>query len=198
MTATVADSTVALKFIKSPWSTPCLVLNDFLYNCHSTRGDIGYWRCHNYSRRVKEERCRARCVVKNGRFSAFTGAQHNHPPHTEKINRIVARNHADELQEQEMMRIQQQQQQHQNLQRYQQVGDLKSQANVQQTGEDILLLMTAAPPPCPTAAVNPQVGTEQGTHQISAPLISPVASVIPPAITDLIKMEEYELPTVEL
>uniref|UniRef100_A0A4Y0APV2 BTB domain-containing protein n=1 Tax=Anopheles funestus TaxID=62324 RepID=A0A4Y0APV2_ANOFN len=140
------DSAVELKFIKSPWSTPCLVLNNFLYNCHSTRGDICYWRCHNYSRKVKEERCRARCVVKNGRLSALTGAQHNHPPHTEKIERIVRRNHADELQEQEMMRIQQQQQhqqqqqqqQHQDLLCYQQEGEIKSQTHLQ-TSKNILL-----------------------------------------------------------
>uniref|UniRef100_A0A182MES3 BEN domain-containing protein n=1 Tax=Anopheles culicifacies TaxID=139723 RepID=A0A182MES3_9DIPT len=69
LTTSMADSTVELKFIQSPWATPCLVLNNFLYNCHSTRGDIGYWRCHNYSRKVKEERCRARCVIKNGRLT---------------------------------------------------------------------------------------------------------------------------------
>ncbi|XP_055594675.1 modifier of mdg4-like isoform X7 [Uranotaenia lowii] len=82
-----------LKFIKSPWSTPCLVLNDFLYNCHSTRGNKMYWRCHNYSRKIKEERCRARCVIINGRLSALTGTLHNHPPHTEKIAKISRRNH---------------------------------------------------------------------------------------------------------
>nr|XP_029723696.1 modifier of mdg4-like isoform X8 [Aedes albopictus] len=81
-----------LKFIKSPWSTPCLVINDFLYNCHSTRGNKVYWRCHNYSRKKKEERCRARCVIVNGRLSALTGTQHNHDPHTEKIAKISRRN----------------------------------------------------------------------------------------------------------
>lgn len=81
-----------LKFIKSPWSTPCLVINDYLYNCHSTRGNKVYWRCHNYSRKIKEERCRARCVIVNGKLSALTGTQHNHDPHTEKIAKISRRN----------------------------------------------------------------------------------------------------------
>ncbi|XP_050084765.1 modifier of mdg4-like isoform X5 [Anopheles aquasalis] len=116
--ATGASMSAELKFIKSPWSTPCLVLNEYLYNCHSTRGEIGYWRCHNYSRKVKEERCRARCVVKNGRLSALTGAQHNHPPHTEKIQRIIRRNNADE--HHELQQQQQQQRQHQHQHQHQQ------------------------------------------------------------------------------
>ncbi|XP_065073200.1 modifier of mdg4-like isoform X6 [Ochlerotatus camptorhynchus] len=81
-----------LKFIKSPWSTPCLVINEFLYNCHSTRGNKVYWRCHNYSRKKKEERCRARCVIVDGRLSALTGTLHNHAAHTEKIAKISRRN----------------------------------------------------------------------------------------------------------
>lgn len=68
------------------------MLNDYLYNCHSTRGDKVYWRCHNYSRKIKEERCRARCVIVDGKLSALTGSQHNHPPHTEKIDKINKRN----------------------------------------------------------------------------------------------------------
>jgi FLYWCH zinc finger domain len=39
-----------LTFVTSPWSTKCLVYNDFLYNCHSSHGNKVYWRCHNYSR----------------------------------------------------------------------------------------------------------------------------------------------------
>lgn len=39
-----------LVFVTSPWSTKCLVLNEFLYNCHSSHGNKQYWRCHNYSR----------------------------------------------------------------------------------------------------------------------------------------------------
>nr|XP_049461666.1 modifier of mdg4-like isoform X1 [Anopheles coluzzii] len=200
--SSMVDSTVELKFIKSPWSTPCLVLNNFLYNCHSTRGDIGYWRCHNYSRKVKEERCRARCVVKSGRLSALTGAQHNHPPHTEKIERIARRNYADEQQELEMMRIQQQQQQEQ-------------QHPIQASSDDILLLMATNPQNDNNGAtsaggqqqvqVQPIMRTiRQQTHSTtlevaSAPMISSVATaVLSPAITDLIKMEDYDLPTVEL
>lgn len=63
-----------------------------MYNCHSTRGDRGYWRCHNYSKKKQEQRCRARCVVKNGQISAITGGEHNHLPHKEKIEKIVRRN----------------------------------------------------------------------------------------------------------
>uniref|UniRef100_A0A182HJU4 BEN domain-containing protein n=1 Tax=Anopheles arabiensis TaxID=7173 RepID=A0A182HJU4_ANOAR len=200
--SSMVDSTVELKFIKSPWSTPCLVLNNFLYNCHSTRGDIGYWRCHNYSRKVKEERCRARCVVKSGRLSALTGAQHNHPPHTEKIERIVRRNYADEQQELEMMRIQQQQQQEQ-------------QHPIQASSDDILLLMATNPQNdnngATSAGGQQQVQMQpimrtirQQTHSAtlevaSAPMIPSVTTaVLSPAITDLIKMEDYDLPTVEL
>uniref|UniRef100_A0A182VAT6 BTB domain-containing protein n=1 Tax=Anopheles merus TaxID=30066 RepID=A0A182VAT6_ANOME len=200
--SSMVDSTVELKFIKSPWSTPCLVLNNFLYNCHSTRGDIGYWRCHNYSRKVKEERCRARCVVKSGRLSALTGAQHNHPPHTEKIERIVRRNYADEQQELEMMRIQEQQQQEQ-------------QHPIQASSDDILLLMATNPQNdnnhATSAGGQQQVQVQpimrtirQQTHSTtlevaSAPMISSVTTaVLSPAITDLIKMEDYDLPTVEL
>lgn len=39
-------------------------------------------------RKVKEERCRARCLVSNGKIVSFTGGKHNHPPHTEKIEKI--------------------------------------------------------------------------------------------------------------
>uniref|UniRef100_A0A182SCM1 FLYWCH-type domain-containing protein n=1 Tax=Anopheles maculatus TaxID=74869 RepID=A0A182SCM1_9DIPT len=208
------DSTVELKFIKSPWSTPCLVLNNFLYNSHSTRGDIGYWRCHNYSRKVKEERCRARCVIKNGRLSALTGAQHNHPPHTEKIERIVRRNLADELQEQDMVRNQQQQQ---ALPCYQPAREIKSQPHVQNS-EDFLLLMAPASTCCSTtnnlqsdAAADGQerqpmtrtIRQHDTTAMLDvvtgAPLISTVTTaVVPPTVSELIKMEEYDLPTVEM
>jgi hypothetical protein len=77
-----------LVFVTSPWSTKCLVLNDFLYNGHSSHGNKQYWRCHNYSRKKKEERCRARCLVSNGKIICLTGGKHNHPPHTEKIQKI--------------------------------------------------------------------------------------------------------------
>lgn len=38
-----------------------------------------------------EERCRARCVLVNGCVKALTGGSHNHPPHTEKIDKIQKR-----------------------------------------------------------------------------------------------------------
>lgn len=63
-----------------------------MYNCHSKRGDRGYWRCHNYSKRLVEQRCRARCVIVDGEVQSLTGGQHNHPPHTDKINKISQRN----------------------------------------------------------------------------------------------------------
>uniref|UniRef100_A0A182PMZ3 BTB domain-containing protein n=1 Tax=Anopheles epiroticus TaxID=199890 RepID=A0A182PMZ3_9DIPT len=211
VTNSTVDSTVELKFIKSPWSTPCLVLNNFLYNCHSTRGDIGYWRCHNYSRKVKEERCRARCVVKGGRLSALTGAQHNHPPHTEKIERIMRRNYADEMQELEMMRIQQQQQQlqepHQPQQQQQQQQQEQDQQHMQ-TSENILLLMaTDAHQNAlsdqqqvvqqPMMRTIRQQVTSLDVASTTPPIISSVTTVLSSAITDLIKMEDYDLPTVE-
>ncbi|XP_055385176.1 modifier of mdg4 isoform X5 [Condylostylus longicornis] len=78
-------------FIESPWSTPCLVIKGFLYNRHSKKNDKTYWRCHNYSKKIVEYRCRARCVIENGRVTAMTGGEHNHPPHTEKIEKMAAR-----------------------------------------------------------------------------------------------------------
>lgn len=48
-------------------------------------------RCHNYSKKKIEERCRARCVLVDGIVKALTGGQHNHAPHTEKILKIQKR-----------------------------------------------------------------------------------------------------------
>lgn len=48
-------------------------------------------RCHNYSKKRVEERCRARCVLVNGIVKALTGGPHNHLPHTEKIAKIQKR-----------------------------------------------------------------------------------------------------------
>ncbi|XP_059611359.1 modifier of mdg4-like isoform X17 [Phlebotomus argentipes] len=89
----VAEAQVGpLNFIKTPWSTSCLVIDDYIYNCHSnTHKGKSYWRCHNYSKRVIEERCRARCVIKDGKVQALTGGPHNHLPHTEKIQKIKKR-----------------------------------------------------------------------------------------------------------
>ncbi|XP_020813461.1 modifier of mdg4-like isoform X4 [Drosophila serrata] len=81
-----------LVFIESPWSTPCLVLNGYMYNCHSRKSNKQYWRCHNYSKKVHEMRCRSRCVLENGRLKSVTGGLHNHQPHTDKIEKIVQRN----------------------------------------------------------------------------------------------------------
>ncbi|XP_075152987.1 modifier of mdg4-like isoform X6 [Haematobia irritans] len=81
-----------LVFIESPWSTPCLVLKDYMYNCHSRKNNKEYWRCHNYSKKVQSERCRSRCVLENGRLKCLSGGEHNHPPHTEKISKMMDRN----------------------------------------------------------------------------------------------------------
>nr|CAB85483.1 mod(mdg4)60.1 [Drosophila melanogaster] len=81
-----------LVFIESPWSTPCLVLNGYMYNCHSRKSNKQYWRCHNYSKKAHEMRCRSRCVLENGRLKSVTGGLHNHQPHTEKIDKIIQRN----------------------------------------------------------------------------------------------------------
>lgn len=63
-----------------------------MYNCHSKRGSRGYWRCHNYSKRQADQRCRARCVIVNGVVKSMTGGPHNHSPHDEKINKFMRRN----------------------------------------------------------------------------------------------------------
>lgn len=89
-----ADASLAalpIKFAMSPWSTPCMIIGPYLYNCHSRKGTRAYWRCHNYSKRLTEERCRARCVIFDGRVQSMTGGAHNHGPHTDKINKILAR-----------------------------------------------------------------------------------------------------------
>lgn len=54
----------------------------FIFHCN---------RCHNYSKKKIEERCRARCVLVDGIVKALTGGQHNHAPHTEKILKIQKR-----------------------------------------------------------------------------------------------------------
>lgn len=38
------DEGSELTFIISPWSTKCLVANNYLYNCHSSHGNKTYWR----------------------------------------------------------------------------------------------------------------------------------------------------------
>ncbi|TDG44621.1 hypothetical protein AWZ03_008942 [Drosophila navojoa] len=91
VTPSFADGSELL-FIESPWSTPCLVLNGFMYNCHSRKNSKEYWRCHNYSKKVHEQRCRSRCVLENGKLKSITGGLHNHAPHTEKIEKIIQRN----------------------------------------------------------------------------------------------------------
>lgn len=44
-----------------------------------------------------EQRCRARCVILDGKIQAMTGGDHNHPPHTEKISKILLRNQTVKL-----------------------------------------------------------------------------------------------------
>lgn len=80
------------QLFRNPWSTPTLVIEDFMYNCHikNNRKDRVYWRCHNYSKKPPQVRCRARCVIANGKISIMTGF-HNHPPHTEKIKKLSNR-----------------------------------------------------------------------------------------------------------
>ncbi|KAG4068005.1 hypothetical protein HA402_010691 [Bradysia odoriphaga] len=88
----------ALTFIESPWATPCLILDNYLYNCHSRKSNKAYWRCHNYSKRQVDQRCRARCVIVDDKLKALTGGQHNHPPHTEKIQKICRRHNSMKMQ----------------------------------------------------------------------------------------------------
>lgn len=80
-----------LHFIESPWATPCLVLYGYMFNCHSRRNSKEYWRCHNYSKKNHSERCRIRCVLDNGKLKSISGGGHNHPPHTEKIKKMLKR-----------------------------------------------------------------------------------------------------------
>lgn len=80
-----------LNYIKTPWATPCLILNGYMYNCHSKRGNRGYWRCHNYSKKQAELRCRARCVVVDDLVQSMTGGPHNHLPHKDKIEKFMRR-----------------------------------------------------------------------------------------------------------
>lgn len=47
--------------------------------------DTKYWRCHNYSKRSKGERCKARCTLKSNHDQILSNVQHNHEPHTDKI-----------------------------------------------------------------------------------------------------------------
>lgn len=69
-----------------------------MYNCHSKRGNRGYWRCHNYSKKQAEQRCRARCVIVNNSVQSMTGGPHNHQPHKEKIDKFMRRSEIiDEL-----------------------------------------------------------------------------------------------------
>lgn len=70
-----------------------------MYNCHSNRGNRGYWRCHNYSKKRPDERCRARCVLVDGIVKQLTGGPHNHMPHTEKIEKILKRSDTYENQQ---------------------------------------------------------------------------------------------------
>lgn len=68
-----------------------MILGQYLYNCHSRKNHRAYWRCHNYSKKAATDRCRARCVIVDGRVQAMTGGDHNHAPHTAKIQRILSR-----------------------------------------------------------------------------------------------------------
>lgn len=78
-----------LEIIKSPWETSCLIIDEYIYNCHSTRGNKEYWRCHNYSKKNPLERCKARCVIVDRQLKALTGSKHNHPPHKAKIEKFT-------------------------------------------------------------------------------------------------------------
>lgn len=48
-----------------------------------------------------EQRCRARCVIVDGKLKALTGGEHNHPPHTEKIQKICRRHNSVKMQPKE-------------------------------------------------------------------------------------------------
>lgn len=87
--AAIGEPTIT--FAMSPWSTPCMIIGQYMYNCHSRKNNRAYWRCHNYSKKQQTQRCRARCVIANGCVQAMTGGEHNHAPHTAKIEKIMSR-----------------------------------------------------------------------------------------------------------
>lgn len=61
-----------------------------MYSRHSINASKIYWRCHHYSKRDPSERCRARCIQKDGKIQVMSG-QHNHPKHTDKIKNLMSR-----------------------------------------------------------------------------------------------------------
>lgn len=61
-----------------------------MYSRHSINASKIYWRCHHYSKRDPSERCRARCIQKDGKIQVMSG-QHNHPAHTDKIQHLMNR-----------------------------------------------------------------------------------------------------------
>lgn len=78
----IAPGTV--RYLRTPWDTNCLVVDGFIYNCHSVKANgTKYWRCHNYSKK-KGERCKTRCVTKMDEVQSMT-SEHNHLPHKDKI-----------------------------------------------------------------------------------------------------------------
>lgn len=87
-----------LLFMESSWSTPCLVLNGFIFNCHSRKNNREYWRCHNYSKRIHSQRCHIRCVIEDGKLKGISGGRHGHPPHTEKIEKMLEKTRALDFQ----------------------------------------------------------------------------------------------------
>lgn len=85
------DDGKSIRYLRTPWATSCLVVNGFIYNCHSVKANgTKYWRCHNYSKKAKEQRCKARCVIRYDQVHNMTN-EHNHPPQRDKILKYRSR-----------------------------------------------------------------------------------------------------------
>lgn len=69
-----------------------MAVGGFIYNLHSVKpSGRAYWRCHNYSKKQKGERCKARCVVTDDIVVSMSGEPHNHGDHSEKIEKCQQR-----------------------------------------------------------------------------------------------------------
>lgn len=96
-----------VEFLQTPWATSCLVYEGFLYNLHSGKPNgTKYWRCHNYSKKDKESRCKARCILVHDEVKmAPKPADHNHGPQLEKIARFKKKQQQQRAHEREEVSV---------------------------------------------------------------------------------------------
>ncbi|XP_063229111.1 FLYWCH-type zinc finger-containing protein 1-like [Bacillus rossius redtenbacheri] len=75
----------AFSFVVSSRGNPQLVFNDYLFKSECLASDIGqrkFWRCID----CNKTRCHAR-IITHGHLLEARNEEHNHPPHTEIIER---------------------------------------------------------------------------------------------------------------